>query len=840
MPESTLSATLPRVVLRDLPLSLEVLRLVPLSTVEKYQVAAFEVGDQVLKLAIVHPEQLKQGFYTALKDIGARIGKKVELFQTDAASMQFLIRRYKELSSASPSATSSTTSVNASSPVSENTSPKVTLPPKPPVTRPAVAVPKPPLFELGKTVAFNYLKRIPLTYGRQHRLACVDFLAPSTYWFLSDLAEREETKRLVETIAKQNEAIIHILPVKKAELDDLFDYYQTLLKREEAKLASPVVLRSPQPQASKPQPAAVPTPPVPAAPLPKVSPAPLPDPSAPTNPEEVVVPNVQATILSQREELGGIAGIFQRVTQNLTPKKAPSIGNDSPEEPRVLAPSASIPPQPPSVSGPSVNFTGVPVPPPSQAQSVPVLVPPPAAAQPAPVPSVSERAPVPTPASPQVVVPSTLETQTGANSSEDGDIGRLLTKSVESLDEFKDHVKKGSVPRIVAAMINYAIHEKASDVHLETFEDEVRVRYRIDGQLVDVLKLPPDIHAAMVSRIKILSKLRLDETRVPQDGRFDVKFENAQVDLRVSIMPTVHGEKVVMRILDKNRGVTSLESLGIEGLAYQNILKAIEKPYGICLATGPTGSGKSTSLYAILKQIATPNVNVVTLEDPVEFEMKGVNQSQIRPKIGFTFADGLRAILRQDPNIIMVGEIRDGETANMATQAALTGHLVLSTLHTNDSSGAIPRLENMGIEPFLIASSLNVVIGQRLVRRICPHCKSEVSLPGGLRDQFTADVQKISQLNPIDAKRITEKVTFYQGMGCDACRGKGYQGRLGIYEVLVMSEEIEDLTLKRAPGTQIQEVAQKQGMLTMYQDGLLKVLAGQTTLDEVLRESTNK
>jgi type II secretory ATPase GspE/PulE/Tfp pilus assembly ATPase PilB-like protein len=296
---------------------------------------------------------------------------------------------------------------------------------------------------------------------------------------------------------------------------------------------------------------------------------------------------------------------------------------------------------------------------------------------------------------------------------------------------------------------------------------------------------------------------------------------------------------VVMRILDKSKGITSLEKLGIEGLGYQNLMKAIQRPFGVCLATGPTGSGKSTSLYAILNRIATPNVNVVTLEDPVEYEMKGINQAQIRPKIGFTFADGLRSVLRQDPNIIMVGEIRDGETANMATQAALTGHLVLSTLHTNDAAGAIPRLTNMGIEPFLITSALNVAIGQRLVRKICPHCRKEVTLPPGFRNEIESDLAVIAKLNQEDLTRLPKEMKFYQGMGCDQCGGKGYQGRLGIYEVLTMSETIEELTLRRAPTAEIQSQAQKEGMLTMYQDGLIKVVNGTTTLDEVLRETAN-
>ena len=415
-----------------------------------------------------------------------------------------------------------------------------------------------------------------------------------------------------------------------------------------------------------------------------------------------------------------------------------------------------------------------------------------------------------------------------------------MPKPVESHEELKAIVQKGFIPRLVAAILSFAIHEKASDIHIEAFDDEVRVRFRIDGQLIDIVKMAPDVHAAMVSRIKILSRMRLDESRVPQDGRFDVEFDHARVDLRVSVMPTVHGEKVVMRLLDKDKSIVSLDSLGVQGLAFRNLIDSVTKPFGICLATGPTGSGKSTTLYAILNRIATPNVNVITLEDPVEFEMKGINQVQVRPRIGFTFAEGLRAVLRQDPNVIMVGEIRDGETANMATQSALTGHLVLSSLHTNDAAGAIPRLSNMGIEPFLITSSLNCALGQRLVRRVCPKCKQEMMLPPSIKDKLAKDLAIIKAANPLDAKRVPDDWHVYQGTGCAECGGTGYKGRLGIYEVLSMNEEIEDLTLKHAPGSQIQEAATKAGMLSMYQDGLLKVVSGITTLDEVLRESTSK
>jgi type IV pilus assembly protein PilB len=309
------------------------------------------------------------------------------------------------------------------------------------------------------------------------------------------------------------------------------------------------------------------------------------------------------------------------------------------------------------------------------------------------------------------------------------------------------------------------------------------------------------------------------------------------VDLRISTLPTVHGEKIVMRILDKSSAILNLSKLGFTGLNLKRIEDNIHKPYGIILATGPTGSGKSTTLYAILGEISLPGVNVVTLEDPVEYEIPGINQCQIRPKIGFGFADGLRSILRQDPNIIMVGEIRDSETASLATHAALTGHLVLSTLHTNDAAGALPRLINMGVEPFLITSSINVIVAQRLVRRICDKCKQ----PKNIRETVLAGLKKEidNSTNPELAIYKNKPLKFYEGKGCAECNGKGFKGRLGIYEVMTMSDKIEELVVKKMPSSSIQEEAVKEGMITMKQDGLIKSLQGLTTIDEVLRVTTS-
>lgn len=793
MPSFAPPTSLSSVVLKDKPVSPAVLGYIPFDVAKKYQVVAFEENDTVLKLALVHPEQLKQGFFIALSDIGEKIHKKIELFKTDPASLQNALKQYDQKNSA-PSAPS--------------TRPAGQVLPIQVAAKPTSSFPKPPLFELGHTVAYNYLKRIPVEFARKHRILSVDFLSPNQYWFVTDGSNTEELKRIIPEIEKQNSIVIHNFDISKGDFDDLLKYYETLEKNEkQAKeeqdkknVIMGETLREEAAADAKAQKAA--------------------HPEQAFKEKEVVLakgvvePDVQATIITSEEEKGGLAGLFQRVANSLSGQS-----NNSEDEKK--------------------KAEEVPVPPAPNAQNKPTAAPAPAPGPKDPAaPATMPAPPAPAPVNPAI---TPVATQTKAQATEDdGDIGKLLDKQVSTLEELKEHVKKGFIPRIVAAMVSYAIHEKASDIHIEAFEDEVRIRYRIDGQLIDIIKLPPDVQAAVVSRIKILSRLRLDENRVPQDGRFDVKFEDAQVDLRVSVMPTVHGEKVVLRILDKARGITSLEKLGVEGLAYTNLTKSIQKPYGICLATGPTGSGKSTSLYAILNRIATPNVNVVTLEDPVEYEIKGVNQSQIRPKIGYTFAEGLRSILRQDPNIIMVGEIRDGETANMATQAALTGHLVLSTLHTNDAAGAIPRLTNMGIEPFLITSSLNVAMGQRLVRKICQSCKKEVNMPQGLRDKFAKEIEEIERLSPADTSRVKTPLTFFQGIGCAQCSGKGYRGRLGIYEVLVMTEAIEDLTLNRASNLEIQNQAQKEGMLTMYQDGILKVINGITTLDEVLRETATK
>ncbi len=419
---------------------------------------------------------------------------------------------------------------------------------------------------------------------------------------------------------------------------------------------------------------------------------------------------------------------------------------------------------------------------------------------------------------------------------EENNLDKFLTRPVDRSEDLQAVIRAGMVPEIVAGILSLGIVMQASDIHMEAAAENVRLRYRVDGILKDIVKMPLSLHAPIVSRIKILSKLKIDEQRVPQDGRFNVIVRKHEIDLRVSTLPTVHGEKVVMRILDKSAGLLTLEDMGITGVGFDVVIKNIKKPYGIILATGPTGSGKSTTLYAVLQRISTNAVNVITLEDPVEYEISGINQVQIKPQIGFTFAEGLRSVLRQDPNIVMVGEIRDLETAAMTTHAALTGHLVLSTLHTNNAAGALPRLINMGVEPFLITSSVNCIIAQRLVRKICTKCKERVELPSGFIEDILKEISKIPDTKIAGMKK--EDLTFFHGKGCSECTN-GYHGRMGIYEVLEMSEKIEELAVEKRPANDISEQACKDGMITMKQDGILKALKGITTMDEVLRVTSS-
>ena len=399
-------------------------------------------------------------------------------------------------------------------------------------------------------------------------------------------------------------------------------------------------------------------------------------------------------------------------------------------------------------------------------------------------------------------------------------------------EEIADLIKEAPIAKIVSTILEYAIRSRASDVHIEPQEVRTRVRYRVDGILHEKLTLPKVIHDSLVSRIKILSGLKIDEKRIPQDGRFNFSLAEEEVDLRVSTLPTVHGEKVVMRLLKKTGGLPKLPELGLRGPQLKLVEEAYSKPYGIVLVTGPTGSGKSTTLYSVLSGLNKPGVNIVTLEDPVEYQIQGINQVQVNPLAGLTFATGLRAFLRQDPNIILVGEIRDNETTSLALQAALTGHLVFSTLHTNDAATAIPRLIDLGAEPFLIASVLNVIIAQRIVRLICRHCKMS----------YVASAEVIQNIRDVLGDTLPEKfkdqnatITLYKGKGCNECGSSGYLGRIGIFEVLTVSSIINKLILKQSPAIDILKQASSEGFITMKHDGYLKVIEGLTTIEEVLR-----
>jgi type IV pilus assembly protein PilB len=412
-----------------------------------------------------------------------------------------------------------------------------------------------------------------------------------------------------------------------------------------------------------------------------------------------------------------------------------------------------------------------------------------------------------------------------------------VEKEKPTITELERVVEEAPITKAVASILRYGIEGESSDIHIEPFKDKLRVRYRFLGKLYSSLFLPIKVHPAIVSRIKILSDLRIDETRIPQDGRFSIMLAGRKIDFRVSTFPTAMGEKVAIRILDPKVGLKKMEELGLSGRNFEVLKKAIKKPFGMILVTGPTGCGKSTTLYAILQKLNQEGVNIVTLEDPIEYLIEGINQSQIRPEIGYTFATGLREVLRQDPDIIMVGEIRDKETAELAVHAALTGHLVLSTLHTNNALGVIPRLIDLGISPFLIPYSLSLAVAQRLVRRLCDKCKKEVKPTKEIRDLILEEVEKLPEKEKEKIK-IPQNFKIYEAVGCDECHGIGFSGRIGIFEVLEMTKNLEEIILKEPSEAKIMEEARRQGMITMRQDGILKVLNGITTIEEVLRETT--
>lgn len=393
-------------------------------------------------------------------------------------------------------------------------------------------------------------------------------------------------------------------------------------------------------------------------------------------------------------------------------------------------------------------------------------------------------------------------------------------------------VEEAPVTKMMAVVLRHAVEGKASDIHIEPGRTQLRVRFRVDGVLHTSLSLPINVHPAFVTRIKVMTSLKIDETRIPQDGRFHAQILGREIDFRVSTLPTAFGEKVVIRILDPSGGISNLDDLGLEGRNLAVIKESIQRPYGIILITGPTGSGKSTTLYAILQILNQEGINIVSLEDPIEYYIPGVNQSHMRPEIGYDFATGLRHVVRQDPDIIMVGEIRDKETAGLAIHAALTGHLVLSTLHTNNAVGVIPRLIDMGIDPFLIPPTLILAVGQRLVRKLCPDSKKKLTLTGKMRDSIVKEVETM----PVSMREELKKKLpqeIYQAEASPSCP-KGTRGRTGVFEVFSMTPELEKIILSGASETKLLEETRRQEMITMRQDGMVKVLRGDIGLEELL------
>ncbi len=428
----------------------------------------------------------------------------------------------------------------------------------------------------------------------------------------------------------------------------------------------------------------------------------------------------------------------------------------------------------------------------------------------------------------------TLTTEVGkALESLSEELSQKELKITEKVGGLEEITAEAPVTRIVAVIVKHAVGTRASDIHIEPFEDKIRLRFRIDGLLQTVLSLPIRLLSALVTRIKILADLKIDETRLAQDGRFSTKLGDRRVDFRVSTFPTRNGEKVVLRILDPLVGDIKLTDLGLEGRSLDLVLENIIKPFGEILVTGPTGSGKSTTLAAILRKINSEEVNIVTLEDPIEYYVEGVNQSQTHEEIGYTFASGLRHILRQDPDIIMVGEIRDGETASLATQAALTGHVVLSTLHTNDTIGVIPRLIDMGVEKYLLAPTLNLALAQRLLRKLCPACKKKTKANAAEEHMIKQAIEKMPAKLREELPKSGFEI-FKSGEGCKDCNGKALKGRIAVFETLAMTDELESIILTNLSESELRKEAKRQEMITMFQDGIIKVLHGVTSIEELV------
>lgn len=425
--------------------------------------------------------------------------------------------------------------------------------------------------------------------------------------------------------------------------------------------------------------------------------------------------------------------------------------------------------------------------------------------------------------------------------SQEVEAAKSVEKASQSEKDIEHYLEEAPVTKVVAVIIRHAIEGNASDIHIEPTEVQVRVRYRVDGDLRTSLLLPKKVQAAIISRIKILSNLKIDETRLPQDGRFSITAEGRAFDFRVAIMPGTFGEKAALRLLDKTRGAPSYDELGLSGPPQKLFQQYLASPHGIILISGPTGAGKSTTLFTSLSTINDPKVNIVTLEDPVEYEIEGVNQTQVNPDIGLSFASGLRSLLRQDPDIVMVGEIRDSDTASLAVHAALTGHLVLSTIHTNDAVGTVPRLVDMGIDPFLLAASLRLLAAQRLVMRLCQECKQAVKLSEHMRSAIEKELSGVPAEYKTEANQRTPRV-LYESPGCPACHEGTARGRLGIFEVVPVTRQLRSAIDEARDYDTLQDIARSEGYVTMRQDGILKSLAGLVQYEDVIRvtsESTS-
>ena len=410
----------------------------------------------------------------------------------------------------------------------------------------------------------------------------------------------------------------------------------------------------------------------------------------------------------------------------------------------------------------------------------------------------------------------------------------VVNTAADLNESLQNAIIAGNIPQIVMFAIVLALDMGASDIHIEPEEKTVRLRLRVDGVLIHIIEYPPNIHPAVVSRVKIMSNLKIDEQRVPQDGRTQVNTDDGHsIDLRVSTLPTVNGEKIVMRLQDKTKTIPDLPDLGLTGSSLELMESFTKLPNGIILVTGPTGSGKTNTLYSVLHRLNQVGVNIMTFEDPVEYQMDGLNQSQVRPEIEYDFSSGLRTALRQDPDIIMVGEIRDQETIQIAIRAALTGHLVLSTIHTNSAVSTLTRIIDMGVKPFLITSSIRGIVSQRLVRRVCNDCKQEYEPDEGTAADILKELEGVSEKDV--EQELLHNIKLFKGKGCEVCSGSGYKGRLGVFEILVMSRPVGEKVLEQAPDNILEKQAKEQGMITLKQDGLIKALKGLTTLEEIYR-----